>query len=136
MCFNNPIQKQNNLQQLSLCTVLVLFALSSTFPYSTLLFPPPSCSISTSVTTLTFPPLYLPLSSSSVSSFLSLLSLNPSSVTQQPSQKFNYNQDVCLYWLVRGGWVDGGEVAIPACHCLKRKPFTHPSARISISEKN
>lgn len=37
--------------------------------YITLTFPLPSCSISTSVTTLTFPPFHLPLSSPSLSSF-------------------------------------------------------------------
>lgn len=134
----------------------VLGFASTVMLYNSMLFPLPSCSILASVITLTFPPLHLPPSSSSVSSLPPLLTValslsvalpsNRYSVTQQPFWKFNYNQDVCLGWSVRGGWrwgkdrgFSGG--ALLACHCLcewngspggpcsSRKPFTHPSAR-------
>ena len=86
-------------------------ALSPTFLYKTLLFPLPSCSISTSVTALTFPPLRLPPSSPPVSSLPSLCSLSlflsQSVLRHRATVPKIQLQSRCLSGLVSEGWLAG-----------------------------
>lgn len=84
--------------------------------YNSMLFPLPSCSVLPSVITLTFPPLHLPPSSSSVSSLPTLLTVALSlSLCRSPFQSLLCHtaavlkiqlQSRCLSGLVGEGWLE------------------------------
>lgn len=128
-----------NHRQLRLALPSSFSPLASTFLHNTLPFPLPSCSISASVTTLTFPPLHLPPSSSLVSPFPCLLSPPPppivtSSHSSRPENSITIKMFVwAAWWGVVGGeakaggggeWGmggnggDGAVAALLGCHCL------------------
>lgn len=89
---------------------------STVMLYNSMLFPLPSCSILASVITLTFPPLHLPPSSSSVSSLPPLLTVALSlSLCRSPFQSLLRHtaavlkiqlQSRCLSGLVGEGWLE------------------------------
>lgn len=84
------------------CHAIQQYAISSSFLFNLSLchYSNLSTTPSSSVFILSFLP--------STPSYCGSLSVAPPSnrysVTQQPFWKFNYNQDVCLGWSVRGGW--------------------------------